>query len=46
MTFSDIEECSLRLIAILGGIMHSKIAVGNVTLPKAVLSTDKIFAVY
>ena len=26
--------------------MHSQITVGNVTLPKAVLSTVKIFAVY
>ena len=45
-TLSDIEEYSLRSIAVLGGNMHSQITVGNVTLPKAVLSTVKIFAVY
>ena len=45
MTLSDIEEYSLRSIAVLGGNMHSQITVGNVTLPKAVLSTVKIFAV-
>ena len=45
-TLSDNEEYSLRSIAVLGGTMHSKITVGNVTLPKAVLSTVKIFAVY
>ena len=36
----------MRSIAVLGGNMHSQITVGNVTLPKAVLSTVKIFAVY
>ena len=46
MTLNDIEEYSLRSIAVLGGNMHSQITVGNVTLPKAVLSTVKIFAVY
>ena len=45
MTLNDIEEYSLRSIAVLGGNMHSQITVGNVTLPKAVLSTVKIFAV-
>ena len=46
MTLSDIKEYSLRLNAVLGCNMHSQITVGNVTLPKAVLSTVKIFAVY
>ena len=46
MTVSDIEEYSLRSIAVLGYNMHNQITVGNVTLPKAVLSTVKIFAVY
>ena len=46
VTLNDIEEYSLRSIAVLGGNMHSQITVGNVTLPKAVLSTVKIFAVY
>ena len=46
MTLNDIEEYSLRSIAVLGGNMHSQITVGNVTLPKAVLSTVKIFAVW
>ena len=46
MTLSGIEEYSLRSIAVLGGNMHSQITVGNVTLPKAVMSTVKIFAVY
>ena len=45
MTLTDIEEYSLRLIAVLGCNMHGQITVGNVTLPKAVLSTVKIFAV-
>ena len=46
MTLSDIEEYSWRSIAALGCNMHSQITVGNVTLPKAVLSTAKIFEVY
>ena len=46
VVLNDIEEYSLRTIAVLGGNMHSQITVGNVTLPKAVLSTVKIFAVY
>ena len=46
MILSDIEEYSLRSITVLGGNMHSQITMGNVTLPKAVLSTVKIFAVY
>ena len=45
MTLNDIEEYSLKSIAVLGGNMYSQITVGNVTLPKAVLSTVKIFAV-
>ena len=45
MTLGDIEEYSLRSIAVLGSNVHSKITVGNVTLPKVVLSTVKIFAV-
>ena len=45
VTLNDIEEYSLRSIAVLGSNMHSQITVGNVTLPKAVLSTVKIFAV-
>ena len=45
MTLNDIEEYSLRSIAVLGSNMHSQITVGNVTLPTAVLSTVKIFAV-
>ena len=44
-TLSDIEEYSLRSIAVLGCKMHSQITVGNVTLQKAALSTVKIFAV-
>ena len=46
MTVSDIEEYSLRSIAVLGGDMHSQITLGNVTLPKAVLIAVKIFAVW
>ena len=45
MALSDIEECSLRSNAVLGGNMDSQITVGNVKLPKAVLSTVKIFVV-
>ena len=46
MTFNDPEEYSLRSIAILGSNIYSQIAVARVTLPKAVLSTVEIFAVY
>ena len=46
MTFTDIEEYSLRLNTVLDCSMYYWITVGNVTLPKAVLSTVKIFAVY
>ena len=42
---SDIEQYSLRSIAVLGCNMHSQITVGNATLTKAVLSTVEIFAV-
>ena len=45
MTLGDIEEYSLRSIAVLGCSLHSQITVGNITQPKAVLSTVKIFAV-
>ena len=45
VTLSNIEEYSLISIAVLGCSRHSQITVGNVTLPKAVLSTVKIFAV-
>ena len=45
MTLSDIEEYVLRSIAVLGSDMHSQSTLGNVTLPKAVFSTVKIFAV-
>ena len=44
-TLADIEEYSLRSIAILGCNIYSQITVAHVTLPKAVLSTVKIFAV-
>ena len=36
----------MRSIAILGCNMYSQITVAHVTLPKAVLNTVKIFAVY
>jgi hypothetical protein len=45
MTLTDIEECSWRLNIILKCTVYNQISVGNVTLPKAVLSTVKIFAV-
>ena len=45
MMLTDIEEYSLRLNTVLDSTMNNKITVGNVTLPKAVLSTVKIFAV-
>ena len=46
MKLNDTEEYSLRSIAILGFNMHSQITVRNLTLPKAVLSIVKIFAMY
>ena len=45
MTITDIEEYSLRSNTVLDCTMYNQITVGNVTLPKAVLSTVKIFAV-
>ena len=45
-TFNDTEEYSLRSIAILGCNICSQITVAHVTLPKAVLSTVKIFEMY
>ena len=45
-TFNETEEYSLRSIAILGYIICSQIKLAHVTLPKAVLSIVKIFAVY
>ena len=46
MTFNYTEEYGLRSIAILGCNICSQITVAHVTLPKALLSTVKIFAVY
>ena len=46
MTFIDIEEYNMRSIAISGNNIYSQITVAHVTLPKAVLNTFKIFAVY
>ena len=46
MTFNYTEEYNLRSITILGCNICSQITVAHVTLPKAVLSTVKIFAVY
>ena len=46
MTLNDTEGYSLRSIAILGCITWSQITVAHVALPKAVLSTVNIFAVY
>ena len=46
MTITDIEEYSLRSNTVLDCTMYNQITVGNVTLPKAVLSTVKIFAVW
>ena len=46
MTVTDFEEYSLRLSAMFVCNMCSQFTVGNVTLPKAVLSTVKIFAVW
>ena len=41
MTLSDIKECSLRSITVLGSNTHSQITMENLTLPKAVKSTVK-----
>ena len=46
MTFTDIEEYNMRSIAILDCKIFSQITVAHVTLPKAVLSTVKVFAVW
>ena len=46
ITFNYTKEYSLKSIAILGCDICSQITVAHVTLPKAVLSTVKIFAVY
>ena len=45
MKLTDIEENSLRLDTVLDCTTNNQITDGNVTLPKAVLSTLKIFAV-
>ena len=45
MTFTDIDEYNMRSIAVLGCNKYSQITVAHVTLPKAVLSIAKIFAV-
>ena len=42
----DIEEYNLRSIAIKGCNIYNQVTVAHVILPKAVLSTVKIFAVY
>ena len=46
MTLTDIEQYSLRLNNVLDCNINKQITVGNVTLPKAVLSKVKIFAEY
>ena len=46
MTFTDIEEYNMRSIAISGCNIYSQITVAHITLPKAVLNTVEIFAVY
>ena len=46
VTVNEIEVYSLTTIIVLDSNKHSQTTVGNVTLPKAVLSTVKIFAVY
>ena len=46
MTITDIEEYSLRSNTVLDCTMYNQITVGNVTLPKAALSTVQLFAVY
>ena len=45
MTLSGIEEYSLRSIVVLGCNMYIQITEGKKTLPKAVFSTVKMFAV-
>ena len=45
MTLTDIEEYNMRSIAILGCNIYSQITEADVTLPKTVLNTVKIFAV-
>ena len=44
LTLNDIKDYSLRLTTVLDCNMYNQITVGNVTLPKAVLRTVKIFA--
>ena len=46
MTHTDIDEYSMRLNTVFYCTMNNQITVGNITLPKAVLSTVKIFPVY
>ena len=46
LTLTDIEEYSLRLIAVLCCNNYKQITVANVTLPKALLNTVIIFTVY
>ena len=46
MTFTDIEDYNMRSIAILGCNIYSQITVAHIILPKAVLNTVEIFAVY
>ena len=46
MTFNDTEGYRIQSIAILDCKICSKITVAHVTLPKAVLITVKIFAVW
>ena len=46
MMLTDIKEYSLRLNIVLDCTMNNHITAGKATLPKAVLSTVKIFAVY
>ena len=45
MTLADIEEYSLRLNTVLDCTMYNQKTVGNLILPKAVLSAVKVFAV-
>ena len=45
VTLTDIEEYSLRLIAVLGWNLYCQVIVANVTLLKTVMSAVKIFAV-
>ena len=46
MTFNDTEEYSLRSITTFGCNICSPITIAHVHLPKCVLSTVKLFAVY